>query len=104
MGMNSFDRRAGCALTLLLVVAGVAGGADQPGVRSVLKPPGDRKLAPEFALVDGSGKTAQLRQYRGKVVVLDFWATWCTGCKKELPWFSDFEQKYAKQGLAVVGV
>jgi thiol-disulfide isomerase/thioredoxin len=38
------------------------------------------------------------------VVLLDFWATWCHGCKEELPWFADFQRKYAAKGLQVVGV
>jgi thiol-disulfide isomerase/thioredoxin len=40
---------------------------------------------------------------RGRVVVLDFWATWCTGCKVEIPWFMEFQKKYARQGLATIG-
>jgi peroxiredoxin len=63
-----------------------------------------RKAAPEFALKDSSGKTVKLKKYRGKVVLLDFWATWCHGCKEEIPWFSGFHRKYAGKGLAVVGV
>jgi len=38
------------------------------------------------------------------VVLLDFWATWCEGCKEEIPWFAEFNRKYATKGLAVVGV
>ena len=45
-----------------------------------------------------------LKQYRGKVVLLDFWATWCHGCKEELHWFAEFSRKYKTQGLEVVGV
>jgi thiol-disulfide isomerase/thioredoxin len=41
---------------------------------------------------------------RGKVVVLDFWATWCHGCKTEIPWFIDFAHRYRRQGLQVIGV
>lgn len=94
----------GRAFAILLVVAGTAAGDDQLTIRAVLNPPSDRKFAPEFVLRDSSGKTAKLSKYRGKVVLLDFWATWCTGCKKEIPWFSEFQRQYAKDGLAVVGV
>ena len=90
--------------SLLLTLAGVAAAADQPTVRAVLQPAGERKAAPEFALKDGSGKTVSLEKYRGKVVLLDFWATWCHGCKLEIPWFSEFERKYSAKGLSVVGV
>ena len=77
---------------------------DQPTVRTALLPEKERKPAPTFTLEDATGKTAQLGDYHGKVVVLDFWATWCTGCKQEIPWFSQFEKTYSKKGLAVVGV
>ncbi|MBI4876721.1 MAG: TlpA family protein disulfide reductase [Acidobacteria bacterium] len=61
-------------------------------------------MAPEFALKDVTGKTVRLSDYRGKVVVLNFWATWCGPCKIEIPWFMEFEQKHKDQGFAVLGV
>lgn len=90
------------ALLFAIVTASVA--ADEPGFRAVLQPEGKRKPAPEINLEDSSGKTATIAQYRGQVVVLDFWATWCHGCKQEIPWFSEFHQKYGSQGLAIIGV
>lgn len=89
---------------LLLTISGIALAADQSTVRAVLTPVNERKPAPEFALKDASGKTIKLKKYHGKIVLLDFWATWCHGCKEEIPWFSEFEHKYAKKGLSVVGV
>jgi len=87
---------------LLFVLAGAA--AAQPAVRAPLESANERKPAPDFALQDASGKTANLKQYHGKVVLLDFWATWCTGCKQEIPWFTEFQKTYGKKGLVVVGV
>jgi cytochrome c biogenesis protein CcmG/thiol:disulfide interchange protein DsbE len=55
-------------------------------------------------LKDSVGRTAKLTKYRGKVLLLDFWATWCTGCKTEIPWFAEFQRKYGKKSFAVVGV
>jgi peroxiredoxin len=90
------------ASALVLISIGVATAV--PTVRAVLVPANDRKAAPNFLLKDGSGKTAELTDYRGKVVLLDFWATWCAGCKQEIPYFSGFQRTYGSRGFAVVGV
>src|ERR1700680_1526737 len=63
-----------------------------------------RKAAPGFALNDAQGAPIRLSDYRGKVVLLNFWATWCHGCKLEIPWFMEFEKKYKGSGLEVIGV
>jgi peroxiredoxin len=89
---------------VLFALGSAAAAGGQPVVRAALQPARDRKPAPAFALKDSSGKTVTLNDFRGKVVLLDFWATWCHGCKLEIPWFSEFEQKYHAKGLAVVGV
>ena len=73
-------------------------------VRAAVKPEKDRKNAPDFTLKDADGKTVKLSDYRGKVVLLNFWATWCGPCKIEIPWFMEFEQTYKDRGFAVLGV
>jgi peroxiredoxin len=64
----------------------------------------DRKAAPEFTLKDVNGATVKMSDYKGKVVLLDFWATWCGPCKIEIPWFIEFERTYKDRDFAVVGV
>jgi cytochrome c biogenesis protein CcmG/thiol:disulfide interchange protein DsbE len=71
---------------------------------SSLKPPAERKPAPDFALRDGDGRTVRLSDYRGKVVLLNFWATWCGPCKIEIPWFNEFQQQHRERGLVVLGI
>jgi len=72
--------------------------------QSGLKPPTRRSLAPDFNLEDASGKDVKLAALKGKVVLINFWATWCEGCQVEIPWFVEFQQEYASRGLVVVGI
>ena len=57
-----------------------------------------------FALKDFTGKTVKLSDYKGKVILLDFWATWCEPCKLEIPWFIEFQKKYGPSGFQAIGV
>jgi thiol-disulfide isomerase/thioredoxin len=76
--------------------------------RHTSAPAGAGKLqgqpAPDFALTSLDGRTLKLSDFRGKAVLLNFWATWCEPCKIEMPWFVELEKKYGPQGLAVLGV
>jgi peroxiredoxin len=65
---------------------------------------GERGTAPDFTLSDASGKSVRLSDFRGQVVLLNFWATWCGPCKVEIPWFVEFQEAYRDTGLAVLGV
>jgi len=62
------------------------------------------KVAPGFSVNDSNGAFIRLADYRGRVVLLNFWATWCHGCKLEIPWFMEFQTRYNKRGLEVIGV
>lgn len=90
--------------TSIVAIMAAAGAIAQSNVTAALQPALERKPAAAFALRDAGGKKASLKNYRGKVVVLDFWATWCTGCKKEIPWFVAFQKKFGARHFAVVGV
>lgn len=60
--------------------------------------------APDFSLESLDGKDMKLSDFRGKAVLLNFWATWCGPCKIEMPWFVELQNEYASQGLQIVGV
>jgi peroxiredoxin len=61
-------------------------------------------IAPDFTLQSLDGKTVRLSDFRGKPVVLNFWATWCGPCKIEMPWFVDLQKQYGPAGLQFLGV
>jgi peroxiredoxin len=73
-------------------------------VAGAVKAPKDRKAAPTFTLKDSTGAELRLSDYRGKVVLLNFWATWCGPCKIEIPWFIEFDRTYKDRGFEVIGV
>ena len=79
-------------------------GSGPDSVRAAVKAESARKPAAEFALKGADGKTVKLSDFKGKVVLLNFWATWCGPCKIEIPWFVEFEQNYRDKGLVVLGV
>jgi len=80
------------------LVADAATGAPQYNSPLVQKP------APAFTLEDLSGKQVSLASYKGKAVLLNFWATWCGPCKLETPWLVELRNQYAAQGFEVLGI
>jgi thiol-disulfide isomerase/thioredoxin len=65
---------------------------------------GQSSVAPDFSLESLDGPTMRLSDFRGKAVLLNFWATWCGPCKIEMPWFVDLQKQYGPQGFQIVGV
>ena len=75
------------------------------GESTKLTCPADAKPANlNFTLKDIGGKDVSLSSFEGKVILLDFWATWCGPCKIEIPWFIEFHNTYASKGLQVIGI
>jgi cytochrome c biogenesis protein CcmG/thiol:disulfide interchange protein DsbE len=60
--------------------------------------------APNFTVQDLQGGNVSLEKYRGKLVLVNFWATWCGPCEIEMPWFIEFQQKYGSRGFTVIGL
>ena len=65
---------------------------------------GQEAIAPQFALKDVNGRTVRLSDYRGKVVLINFWATWCPPCRAEMPDLVRLQREHAKQGLQIIGI
>jgi cytochrome c biogenesis protein CcmG, thiol:disulfide interchange protein DsbE len=65
---------------------------------------GQTGLAPDFTLPQLDGQTLRLSSYRGRVVLLDFWATWCVPCREQIPHFIELQDKYRADGFEIIGV
>jgi thiol-disulfide isomerase/thioredoxin len=81
---------------------GVPGGS--PGGAAGVCDPNAKPANLNFTLKDLGGKDVKLSSYKGQVILLNFWATWCGPCKIEIPWFNEFQQKYKDKGFVVLGI
>ncbi len=98
-------RIAGIALLALVTGLGASQRPQAPAVKSKSRSTATaRPRAPQFSLSDLEGHPLRLADYRGKVILLDFWATWCVPCETEVPRFIAWQEKYGPQGLQVIGV
>lgn len=101
-------RNVAIVVVLILVVTGMVLAG-----KYLVKKPGNGTVtgsnvvglsAPDFELGTPESKKIKLSDYKGKAVVLNFWATWCAPCKIEIPWFVELQKQYGPQGLEIVGV
>jgi peroxiredoxin len=92
------------SIALIIFAAALTGCSVFSSVESKVRSEKERKHAPDFALKDITGQTVKLSDYHGKVVLLNFWATWCEPCQEEIPWFIDFQQSLKDRNFAVLGV
>jgi len=88
---------------LLLLLSGTVQAAN-PLDELTIVPEAERQPAPDFSIENLRGGNAGLKDYKGKVVLLNFWATWCMPCRAEMPSMETAWQKYKDQGFAVVAV
>src|SRR5215510_14919904 len=86
---------------IVLLMAGLV-GAIYAGIHQRIVETGD--TAPEFAIKTDSGRTVSLPNFGGKILVLNFWASWCGPCVEETPSLSRFAQEYANKGVVVLGI
>ena len=69
-----------------------------------IESPSKGEPEPELTLKDLDGKDVSLSQFKGKVVLVNFWATWCDPCRVEIPWLIEMQQKYGPKGFTVLGI
>lgn len=91
----------GSRKALLVGIGAIAIGV---GLYSVRRAAPVRRPAPDFSLPQLNGQALQLSSFRGKVVLLDFWATWCDPCREETPHLVELQQKYGDRGLQIIGI
>jgi len=95
---------AAAAGLAVATINGVNGAAWQPGEAIGACDPNAKPANLNFTLKDIGGRDVKLSSFKGKVILLNFWATWCGPCKVEIPWFNEFHQKYKDRGLVVLGI
>lgn len=103
-GWANWEYRQQAAARLLATEARGELVPDPAGGAAIFVSPLKGKMAPVFALEDMNGKKVSLASYRGKAVLINFWATWCAPCKIETPWLVELRNKYAGQGFEILGI
>lgn len=95
------------AVFITSVTACVASAFQDVGpalAQAIPRPIRDRKAAPDFTLPGSAGRPVKLSDLRGKVVLLNYWATWCGPCKIEIPWLIEFYRTYKNRDFVILGI
>jgi len=95
---------SGISGIVLALVFATTSAPGQQGAHATVVPQASRQPAPPFQLTDSSGTHKQVADFRGKVVLLNFWATECGGCKLEIPWLIELESAHKRDSFTVVGI
>ena len=97
-----------CLCVILIVLANLSisaeGGEDEFYSRMKINPIKGNKKAPDFSLKDLNGKEVEIRQFKGKVVFLNFWATWCGPCKEEMPGMQALHQQLKEKNFVMLTI
>jgi peroxiredoxin len=102
--LRSVRMRVRAALVLVLSLATLVSAGAQNAAQAGPHSPPIGRPAPEFTVQSLDGHAVSLADYRGKVVLVNFWATWCGNCKVEMPWLAQLREQYAGQGFEVLGI
>ncbi|MCM8812178.1 MAG: TlpA family protein disulfide reductase [Candidatus Omnitrophica bacterium] len=92
------------AVLFLFEIAGFSAGLQPADSAQDVQPAASRKTASDFQLTGLNGEAIELGSFRGKVVLLDFWATWCPPCRAEIPHFNELYSAYKGQGFELIGL
>lgn len=101
---NLRERRLAMQQTRDKQVVLIPAKPDESGGEAGSLPQMRGKTAPAFSLTSLDGKKISLADYKGRPVLVNFWATWCGPCKVEMPWFEEFRKQYASQGFEILGL
>ena len=104
MGCNFLNLKSAIGMAVLLAFVGCGPGSQSLGMKG--SGGASSAAAPETSLeiLSLDGASISIDHYKGKVVLVNFWATWCAPCRTEIPWLIEFNQKYSPKGLVILGV